>query len=108
MLKLIGIALLCIFVILDAFVRFRVKSIGQKWAFLRGGSLDYREYLKARERHDWPAWPVYAIWLALIAGIAMFVAGVIVSKGQLAIVYLISRTSFSLAAERSSIFLVSA
>ncbi|MDE3109232.1 MAG: hypothetical protein KGL02_04755 [Acidobacteriota bacterium] len=80
MLKTIGIALLCIFVILDAFVRVRMKSIGRKWVFLRGGTLDYREYLKAREQHDWPAWPVYAIWVTLVAGLVLFLAGLIWSK----------------------------
>lgn len=80
MLKAIGVILLCTFVALDAFVRVRLRSVGRKWVFLRGGTLDYREYLKASEQHGWPVWPVYAIWVSLIAGIVSFVAGVIVSK----------------------------
>jgi hypothetical protein len=81
MLKAIGISLLCIFVGLDAYVRIRLKSIGRKWVFLRGGTLEYREYLRACEQHDWPTWPVYALWVTLGTGIALFVSGVIRSKG---------------------------
>jgi hypothetical protein len=77
MLKIIGIVLLCIFAALDASVRIRLKGIGRKWVFLRGGTLDYGEYLRVREQYAWPAWPVYVIWATLIAGLVLFFAAVI-------------------------------
>jgi hypothetical protein len=76
-LKLIGIALLCVFVVLDAFVRFRLKSIGHKWTFLKGGSLDYGQYLKVRTKHDWSVWPIYLLWGTLISGLGLFIAGLL-------------------------------
>lgn len=57
-LRTVGIVLLCGFVVLDAWIRVRMKSVGYKWVFLRGGTLDYGEYLKIRAKHGWPAWPV--------------------------------------------------
>ncbi|HUJ33227.1 MAG TPA: hypothetical protein VLY23_18240 [Candidatus Acidoferrum sp.] len=76
-LKVAGGVLLCAFVGFDATIRFRLKSIGYKWAFLRGGALDYREYLKVRALHGWSAWPVYLLWGTLIVGLPLFLIGLL-------------------------------
>ena len=76
-LEIIGGALLCVFVVLDAFVRFRLKGIGRQWVFLRGGTLDYGEYLKVRTRYGWSAWPIYLLWGALISGLGLFIVGLL-------------------------------
>jgi hypothetical protein len=76
-LKIIGAVLLCVFFVLDVFVRFRLRSIGRKWAFLRGGTLDYGEYLKVRSMYGWSVWPIYLLWSALISGLGLFIAGLL-------------------------------
>ena len=74
-LRMTGLGLLCGFVALDAFVRLRMKRLGRKWVFLRGGTFDYGEYLKVRAEHGWSAWPIYILWAALVTGLALFLAG---------------------------------
>lgn len=76
-LKMVGLGVLCVFVALDAFVRFRMKRIGRKWMFLRGATFDYGEYLEVRAEHGWSAWPVYALWIAFAVGIVLFSAGLL-------------------------------
>jgi hypothetical protein len=34
-----------------------------------------RVYLKARSKHGWSPWPAYAMWLSLVSGIMLLVAG---------------------------------
>ena len=75
-LKAVGLVFLCVFVALDALVRIRMKSIGYKWVFLRGGTFDYGEYLKVRAKHGWSAWPVYLLWGTLVVGLLLFILGV--------------------------------
>jgi hypothetical protein len=74
-LKIVGIVFLCAFVVLDALVRIRMKSIGHKWIFLRGGTFDYGEYLKVRAKHGWSPWPVYLLWGTLMTGLLLFFVG---------------------------------
>ena len=74
-LKIIGAALLCVFFVLDVFVRFRLRGIGRKWTFLRGGTLDYSEYLKVRSKYGWSGWPIYLLWSALISGLGLVIVG---------------------------------
>jgi hypothetical protein len=76
-LKIVGVGLLCVFIVLDAFIRFRLRSVGYKWVFLRGGTLDYGEYRKVRTKYGWAIWPVWLLWIALIFGLGLFVAGVV-------------------------------
>ena len=75
MMKIAGLILLCVFVALDAFVRIRLKRAGHKWVFLRGGTLDYGEYRKAGTKYGWSTWPIWLLWITLIAGVALFIAG---------------------------------
>lgn len=77
LLKIVGLALLSAFVALDALVRIRMKSIGYKWVFLRGGTFDYAQYLNVRTKYGWSAWPVYLLWASLVSGLPLFVIGCI-------------------------------
>ena len=74
-LKIIGGALLCGAVALDTVIRFRMKRIGYKWAFLRGGTFDYGQYLKVRANYGWSPWLVYLFWATLVPGLFLFVLG---------------------------------
>jgi len=75
--EIIGFGLLGVFVALDAFIRFRLKRIGYKWVFLRGGTLDYGEYRKVRGKYGWSIWPVYLLWAALVSGLGFFIVGLL-------------------------------
>jgi ABC-type uncharacterized transport system permease subunit len=66
---------------LDWTFRERMASIGYRKAFLLGGALDYAEYHKSRQRHGWPAWPVYVMWALYICGIGLLIAGFFVHFG---------------------------
>ena len=35
-----------------------------------------REYAKTRSKFGWPAWPLYAGWIALLAGVPLVVVGI--------------------------------
>ncbi len=59
----------------DTVVPFRMRGIGHKWVFLRGGTYNYHEYLKVCGKYGWRAWPVYFMWVMWIAGISLLVAG---------------------------------
>jgi hypothetical protein len=72
----LGIAILCVFVLLDLMVRVRMRRIGHKWIFLRGALFDYGEYLKVRSKYGWAAWPVYLLWATFAVGVALAVVGV--------------------------------
>jgi hypothetical protein len=65
----IGITQLCGFAMLDALIRFRMKRIGKKWVFLRGGTFDYGDYLRVASVQRWSAWPVYLMSLLLVSGV---------------------------------------
>jgi hypothetical protein len=79
--ELIGILLLIGFAVLDAFVRWRMKRIGHKWVFIRGGTFDYGEYLKVRIEHGWSAWPIYLLWGMLIMGLVFVSLGIGIRYG---------------------------
>ncbi len=72
---LFGAILLACFVALDTFIRLKLKGAGRKLVFLRGGTLDYSEYMEATNSHDWPRWPVYLIWPSLVLGLVLVAAG---------------------------------
>jgi len=77
----LGMLLLCAFAVLDAFIRVRMKNIGFKWIFLRGGTFDYGDYMKVRAKHGWSGWPIYLMWTMLILGLVFLIAGCIVRFG---------------------------
>jgi hypothetical protein len=52
-----------------------MRAIGAKWIFLRGGTFDYKEYMKVRSKYGWSAWPVYMIAITLILGICFLILG---------------------------------
>jgi hypothetical protein len=71
----LGSLCICAGTVADFAIRLRMRSIGRKWVFLRGGTFNYAEYHAVREKHGWPAWPVYFMWMMWIAGIALIIAG---------------------------------
>jgi hypothetical protein len=72
-----GFFILGVFAVADFFVRWRLKSVGYKWAFLRGGTLDYGEYRRYGKRYGWPIWPIYLVWVSLIVGLGLIIGSVI-------------------------------
>lgn len=36
-----------------------------------------KEYAQRRAEHEWPAWPLHAMWVSLLVGIPLVVIGVI-------------------------------
>ena len=72
-----GIFLIGVGAALDSLFRLRMTRLGHKWALLQGGIFNYSRYHKARKQYGWPAWPVYVMWLAVLCGILLSVAGFI-------------------------------
>jgi hypothetical protein len=60
---------------LDFFFRVRMQRVGEKWALLQGGAFDYSRYHRIRKQQGWSGWPVFVIWAAIVAGIALLIAG---------------------------------
>jgi hypothetical protein len=74
----IGAGLVIVAVVFDLFVRLRMFfSVGDKQAFLRGGSFNYRKYHAAARTRNWSRWPVYVMWTFLALGVVVFIAGVV-------------------------------
>jgi hypothetical protein len=74
----IGAGLVIVAVVFDLFVRLRMFFwVGDKQAFLRGGSFNYRKYHAAARTRNWSRWPVYVMWTFLALGVVVFIAGVV-------------------------------
>jgi hypothetical protein len=73
----LGIMVLCGFAALDFFIRLRMKRKGYKWAFLRGGTLNYNEYLRMGREYGWSAWPLYLMWALFVSGVLLVILGVV-------------------------------
>jgi len=54
-----------------------MKRAGYKWTFLRGGTLNYNDYLRMRSKYGWSAWPVYLMYGLLASGIILVIAAVL-------------------------------
>jgi len=72
--QVLGFLLVAVAMVLDFICRFRMARIKHKWALLKGGAFDYREYHKARPGHGWAAWPVYLMWAMFTSGMTLLVA----------------------------------
>ena len=70
-----GILLVCVAMVLDTTIRLRLRDVGERSPFWRGGTLDYGRYMKLRREAGWSAWPVYLIPPLLLAGIGLVVLG---------------------------------
>lgn len=77
----LGVLCICAASVADFGIRLRMRSIGRKRIFLRGGTFNYGEYMAARTKHGWAAWPVYFMWTMWIAGIVLLIAGCILNSG---------------------------
>jgi hypothetical protein len=72
-----GISLIAVGAALDTFFRLRMTRLGHKWAFLQGGIFNYSRYHKARKQYGWPVWPIYVMWVSVLCGIVLSIAGFI-------------------------------
>lgn len=72
---------LCTASAVDAFVRWRMRAIGRKWVFLRGGTFNYNEYLEVCGQYGWRSWPICFMWVMWIAGIALLIVGCVIRFG---------------------------
>ena len=74
----IGAGLVIVAVVFDLFIRLRMFfSVGDKQAFLRGGSFNYRKYHAAARSRNWSRWPVYVMWTFLALGVVVFIVGAV-------------------------------
>ena len=71
-----GLLLMCAAAGLDVVVRLRMQRAGEKNVFLRGLTLDYRRYLKARTEFGWSGWPLYLELPTFIIGLVFVVIGI--------------------------------
>lgn len=76
-----GVVLIGVAAILDLTFRVRMTRVGYKWALLEGGAFDYRKYHDERKKQGWAAWPVYFMWIAILLGIALIIAGCLIVFG---------------------------
>lgn len=72
---ILGIAMIGAASVLDMRFRLRMKETGNKWAILKGGAFNDREYHKLRREHGWAAWPVYVMWTLMFCGLLLLVMG---------------------------------
>ena len=71
----IGVSCIAGFGAADFLFRSHLRRAGYREAFLRG-HLAYREYLRVKDKHRWPVWPVYLTWAMMGLGIVLTVIGV--------------------------------
>lgn len=69
----IGLIMVGLSAVLDTVIRLRLKDIGEKATFLRGGTLDYSIYLAQRKVRGWSGWWVYLIFVFLAAGVVFVI-----------------------------------
>jgi hypothetical protein len=67
--------------VLDTIFRMRMARAGQPSALVKGGAFNYAEYHKIRSEHGWAGWPVYLMWVLIICGIALLIAGFFIQFG---------------------------
>ena len=79
----IGFSLIGLAVLLDAFMRLRLRDLGARNVFLRGGTLDYGMYFREAKQRGWSMWPVYLL-------IPLFLAGVNISSLGLIRVFIVA------------------
>jgi hypothetical protein len=75
LLLILGGLLIAVGAVLDSVFRLRVCRVGDKWALLQGGAFNYSRYHKRRKEQGWAAWPVYVMWVTVVCGIALLIAG---------------------------------
>ena len=79
-LLLLGLGLVAVFLLLLAYIKFKLKDSGYGTASLffhpRDGELP-ADYLKVQSKHGWSPWPVYLIWPCLAAGVVSLLVGLV-------------------------------
>lgn len=74
----IGFSFIGLAILLDVFMRLRLRDLGTRGAFLRGGSLDYGMYVREAKQRGWSLWPVYLLIPLILAGITFLVRALFV------------------------------
>jgi hypothetical protein len=69
----VGVASVCVCVVLDTLVRLRLRDAGERAVFWQGGTLDYGKYLRLRKQKGWSPWPVYLIAPFLLVGVGLII-----------------------------------
>jgi hypothetical protein len=79
-LLLLGLGLVAVFLLLLAYIKFKLKDSGYGTAPLFFHPRDWElpaDYLQVQSKHGWSPWPVYLIWPCLVAGVVSLVAGLV-------------------------------
>lgn len=69
----LGIVIVCAGGGLDFIVRLRLRKAGERDAFVSGGTLDYRRYLRICDRFGWSPWTVFLIPTLVLVGFALVI-----------------------------------
>jgi len=76
-LMFLGLLLVGCFSTIHIWMYFSLRRNGHRNSGFFLGIADQIEYMKVRKQHGWPAWPIYVMWLCLIAGVILMGAWVI-------------------------------
>jgi hypothetical protein len=77
-LLLLGLSLVAVFLLLLAYIKFKLKDSGYGTPPLFFHPHDWElpaDYREVRSRHGWSPWPVYLIWPCLVAGVVSLLVG---------------------------------
>ncbi len=75
---LLGLGLVAVFLLLLAYIKFKLKDSGYGTASLFFHPRDWElpaNYLRVQSKHGWSPWPVYLIWPCLVAGVVSLLVG---------------------------------
>ena len=77
-LLLLGLGLVAVFLLLLAYIKFKLKDSGYRTAPLFFHPRDWElpaDYRAAQSKHGWSLWPEFLIWPCLIAGVLSLLVG---------------------------------
>ena len=77
---LLGLGLVAVFLLLLAYIKFKLKDSGYGTAPLFFHPRDWElpaDYRAVQSKHGWSPWPVYLIWPCLVAGVASLLVGLL-------------------------------
>jgi hypothetical protein len=79
-LLLLGLGLVAVFLLLLAYIKFKLKDSEYGTAPLFFHPRDWElptDYLKVQSKHGWSPWPAYLIWPCLAAGVVSLLVGLL-------------------------------
>jgi len=77
---LLGLGLVAVFLLLLAYIKFKLKDSGYGTAPLFFHPRDWElpaNYLRVQSKHGWSPWPEVLIWPCLVAGVASLLVGLL-------------------------------